>query len=54
MSGDTRSIDGKILEDPRKRWAPGHPWLDFKLSDKLWSLGAIIALMLLIAIVGAT
>jgi hypothetical protein len=28
--------------------------LDFKLSDKLWSLGAIIALMLLIAIVGAT
>lgn len=53
MNGDTRSVDSKSLEDPRKRMAPGHPWLDFKLSDKLWSLGAIIALMLLIAVRGA-
>jgi hypothetical protein len=53
VSGDTRAVNKKAHEDPGDKLKLGRPWMDFCFSDKLWSLGFIIALIVVINIVFA-
>ena len=41
------------MEDPADKMRPGHPWMGFSVSDKIWSLGFIIMLIVVINIVFA-
>lgn len=49
--GDTRKIDEKSLEDPHKMMVPFAKFKSFEFADKLWVLGGLLFLIVLINIV---
>lgn len=48
---DTRKVDGKSLEDPHKMMVPFAKFKSFEFADKLWVLGGLLFLIILINIV---
>lgn len=53
MGADTRAVNKSAMEDPADKMRPGHPWMGFSVPDKIWSLGFIIMLIVVINIVFA-
>lgn len=49
--GDTRKVDGKSMEDPYKMMIPFEKFKSFQFADKLWVLGGLLFLIILINIV---
>ncbi len=48
---DTRKVDGKAIEDPHKMMVPFAKFKSFEFADKLWVLGGLLFLIILINIV---
>lgn len=48
---DTRKVDGKAIEDPNKMMVPFAKFKSFQFADKLWVLGGLLFLIILINIV---
>jgi hypothetical protein len=53
VGADTRAVNKAVMEDPADKMRPGYPWMGFSVSDKIWSLGFIIMLIVVINIVFA-
>lgn len=49
--GDTRKVDEKSLQDPYKMMVPFAKFKSFQFADKLWVLGGLLFLIILINIV---
>ena len=49
--GDTRKVDEKSLQDPYRMMVPFAKFKSFQFADKLWVLGGLLFLIVLINIV---
>ena len=49
--GDTREIDEKSLRDPARMMVPFAKFKSFQFADKLWVLGGLLFLIVLINVV---
>lgn len=49
--GDTRKIDETSLKDPAKMMVPFAKFKSFQRSDKIWVLGGLLFLVILINVV---
>ncbi len=49
--GDTRKVDQKSLDDPNKMMVPFAKFKSFQFADKLWVLGGLLFLIILINVV---
>ena len=52
--GDTRKVDEKSLRDPARMMVPFAKFRSFELADKLWVLGGLLFLIVVINIVFST
>ncbi|WP_419842324.1 hypothetical protein [Candidatus Poriferisodalis sp.] len=49
--GDSRKVDEKSLQDPNRMMVPFAKFRSFGFADKLWVLGGLLFLIILINIV---